>query len=82
MHSLHADARNVWLQVAARLLRDRADDGSQLFVNFLPSPPGGPVGKYQVRCFCCFQLSVGRLLCVLCWMPCPCGFPCAASLVI
>lgn len=37
-------------QVALKLLRDRANDGSQQFVNFVPSPANGPVGKYQVHC--------------------------------
>jgi hypothetical protein len=50
------------VQVAVKLLRDRANDGSQLFVNFVPSPHGGPVGKYQVRCFLwwCLQFCHAR----------------------
>jgi len=36
------------LQVASKLLRDRANDGSNLFVQFEPASTPGPVGKYQV----------------------------------
>lgn len=44
-----ASARTTAVAVAAKLLTDRADDGSAEFYAFTPSPPGGPAGAYQVR---------------------------------
>lgn len=32
---------------AVTLLKMRSDDGSQVFSNFVPAPPGGPPGKYE-----------------------------------
>lgn len=40
--------RRLTAQVAVKLLRDRANDGSQQFVNFVPSPQNGPVGKHHL----------------------------------
>ncbi|KAG0601885.1 hypothetical protein M758_11G145400 [Ceratodon purpureus] len=39
--------RKAGLQFAKTLLKKRAYDGSQEWVKFTPSPPGGPTGKYQ-----------------------------------
>lgn len=45
--SVLAKSKYVGRQYCVWLLDSRANDGSQELSDFVPSPPGGPVGKYQ-----------------------------------
>lgn len=42
-----AAIRKIGLQFAKSLLKKRTHDGSQQWIKFVPSPAGGPTGKYQ-----------------------------------